>query len=69
MDRIIRAFRQLAEDPAYLARYLKQCIHYAEMALAFLLLIPLREKKYAENLWLVTEKGTEARDNGYHFLR
>ena len=69
MDRIIRAFRQLAEDPAYLARYLKQCIHYAEMALAFLLLIPFRKKKYAENLWLVTEKGTEARDNGYHFFR
>ena len=48
----------------------RRIIKYANMLLKHYLLLPVALWKYRErNVWLVSERGDDARDNGYHFYR
>ncbi len=69
MKKIILACKKLVNNPIKMKYYLKKCISVLRLFISYLLLIPLRKSLYAKTIWLVSEKASEARDNGYHFYR
>ncbi|MCD8375480.1 MAG: CDP-glycerol glycerophosphotransferase family protein [Oscillospiraceae bacterium] len=53
-----------------LARKTKILVHFAAQTLKFLaLLLPARLKYGGKHIFLVSERGNDARDNGYHFFK
>lgn len=50
--------------------YPKICVHFGWVILKSLMLYPVGRLLYGnKEIWLISERGTEARDNGYHFFR
>lgn len=50
--------------------YGKICVHFGWEILKAVILCPLGIWRYGKRkIWLVSERGTDARDNGYHFFR
>ena len=49
---------------------LKKMMHYAVSMLIWMALLPWATLKYGKkHVWLICERGTDARDNGYHMFR
>ena len=69
MKRIIPACKKLMNDPVRIKYYIHQYASIVRLFASYVLIMPFRKKLYAQNIWLVTEKSSEARDNGYHFYR
>ena len=59
----------IIKHPEFIMRHMLNCICIIKMWISFILLIPFRRKMYSKDVWIVGEKGTEARDNGYHFYK
>ena len=61
---------QLKEEKQKLPYYIKKSLAYGWEIAKHLALFPLGVLIYGKKeIWLVSERGTEARDNGYHFFR
>lgn len=48
---------------------MKKVIYIFKLILAYIYLNVFNRNLYKKNVWLVSEKKTEARDNGYHFFK
>lgn len=69
MKRYIGALKRIFRDHSYLNYYVTRYKRIIELIIAFLFVQPIKKKLYKREIWLIGEKGTEARDNGYHFYK
>ena len=53
----------------YIKRYYTYIICVAKLFLAYICVIAYKKHLYKKNIWLIQEKHTEARDNGYFFFK
>lgn len=69
MERFFRTVKRLLKNPIYLRYYIDQSVCFLKMIFATIYTALNRKHLYSRDIWLVSDKGTEARDNGYHFFR
>lgn len=69
MGKIKRMFARVSKNPALIRKYGSNLASRVKLVIAYLLVIACKKRLLRQNIWLVREKGTEARDNGYHFFR
>lgn len=69
MQRYIRAIKRIINNPNYFKMYRMRCISIIKLWGAYVLNIPISHALKKRELWLVREKSTEARDNGYHLFK
>ena len=68
MRKFSERLRNIIKHPELIRRYILRYRSIIKMWISYILLLPFREKIYYKNIWIVGEKGTEARDNGFFFL-
>lgn len=69
MKRIYNTIKRIIANPRYLLHYYKTCKNIAKMWAAFICVFPFRDRMNKKNIWIIREKSTEARDNGFHFFK
>lgn len=69
MERVISACKKLMNHPISINYYMRKYAGILKLFIAHLLLIPFGKNLRAKDIWLVSEKAAEARDNGYHFYK
>ena len=68
-SRYVNIVKRVLSNPRYLSVYWFRYRSIVMMWLAYLCILPFRNRLNKRDIWLIGEKGTEARDNGYHFYR
>ena len=69
MNKLKNAIIHISRNPAYIRPYVQKYLSIVEIYVAFIISFPFRKKLSNKNIWLIREKGTEARDNGYHLYK
>ncbi len=69
IKKFIHAFHVIITNPTLIKQYGKQLASCLKMWTAFFLLLFVKKRLYNRNIWIVREKGTEARDNGFFFYK
>ena len=69
MKRIFKAISRAYKNPALLKKYCKRYISIARMCATNVLVLAIKNRLYKRDIWLISEKGTEARDNGFYFFK
>ena len=65
----IETIKRIIMHPKYIRHYLIYIVSAIKMGIAYAVLIPFRKMMYDKEIWIIGEKGTEARDNGYFFFK
>ena len=61
--------KRIISDPSLIKYYFKRTISIVRIMLAYLYVNTFKSELFNKNIWIITEKGTEARDNGYCFFK
>ena len=69
MHIIIRKIKTIRQNPYIILLYFKRYVGTIKLYLAYILIALCGKRIKNRNIWLISEKGTEARDNGYWFYK
>ena len=69
IKRIGRAISHAFKNPRILGAYYRRYLPPVKLMVCGIVFLPLKMLLYKKDIWLICEKITEARDNGYHFFK
>ena len=69
MKKLFQMIKKIHDNPGIVYTHMITYCRVVKLWTACLLLLPLKKSLFKKNIWLVGEKGTEARDNGYYFFK
>ncbi len=69
MKKPFQMIKKIHDNPRVIYNHILIVLRIMKLWTAWLLLLPIKNTLYKKNIWLIGEKGTEARDNGYYFFK
>lgn len=69
MKNPFQMIKKIHDNPRIIYCHMLIVFRIVKLWTACLLLLPVKKSLYKKNIWLIGEKGTEARDNGYYFYK